>query len=197
MPSTWANTPFTILNLYVALLGSDNSYGTPAVFENPQSFSYTPQHDNDEIKARGANRELLSVLIGYEASLDEASLKADAVNIVTGYTESLSGTTPNQVATEDDSAGGEGKPYVGLVAVYAGTLGSRFVMGFAKGMIMNDPEFEAGQNEFRTGSIDFAFATATPSVAKIRRMRKYETASDVPDFTQAAIWDTYFSGIFS
>lgn len=191
----YGDIAFTVQNVYVAPLNTDNTFGTPGALEYVQSFSYDPLVDEDTIKAQGGNREKLTVIIGAESTLEEASLKATAVDIITGYTSSESGTTPNRVRTVDGEGAGSGKPYVGVVIVIATTNNGRLVYGFPRSMVKGDPQFQAGQNEFRTG--EFGFEHLLTTINKYMRMKRYESASDVPDFSVAANWDTYFTGIFS
>jgi len=195
--ANFGNEVTTLQAVYIGALTTANQYSSVAKFKYAQSFNYEAENDTDEIKAEGVGRELLSVNTFWTATIEEASLQADAINIATGSSETLSGSSGNQQAKEIASGGGDGKPYVGVIAVFATTYGSRFVVGFPKGMLQNEPQFEAGQNEFRTGELEFKFVTATSLVNKMRKRITYEASTDVPDFTSTSVWNAFFSEMFS
>lgn len=181
---------FTAQNAYVAKLNSSNAYVTPKEIQYFQDFDYDPQTDNDTLKAQGANRELLTVTIGGESELEEASLSLAAINLMTGDTEVESGTSGNRRRTTDSQGAGRGFPYIGQLIVAKATIGSA-VFGFAKGMLRNYPGGSMAQNTFRTGTLNFDWVVL-PSTNKWMRMRKYESDSDIPDFSDASAWDTFF-----
>jgi hypothetical protein len=193
----FGNEVTTLQGVYIGALSTANQYPTVARFKYAQNFNYEPENDTDEIKSEGIGSELLSVNTFWTATLEEASLQADAMNIATGNTESISGSSGNRQAKEVAEGGGDGKPYVGVIAVFATTRGGRFVVGFPKGMLQNEPQFEAGQNEFRTGELEFKFVRAAATNRKMRKRITYEAAADVPDFTVAANWNTFFSEMFT
>jgi hypothetical protein len=183
---------FTVQKAFVAEYNdSTNAFTNPAEIEYATEFSFTPLMDEDEIKAQGANREKLAVVIGAESTLGEASMKAAAYNIAMGYTEATSGASGNRIRTTDMSGAGRGKPYVGLIVVVMATIG-QVVYGFPKSKLKSDQEFEAGINEFRTGELEFEHLCLPTSNHYMRR-KKIEADGDVPDFTDAGAWTTFFT----
>lgn len=186
----------TVQAVYIGLLLTDNSYDPVAKVKYAQSSNYESEHDTDVIKATGMDREGLSVKTGMTITIEEAAL-SPAVDIATGHVLVESGTTPNQVNTTVEEGGGGGKPYVGLIVVYATVNNARFVTGWPKAMLQADPQFEAGQNEFRTGELEFKAFSATPDVNKIRKQRIYENVASLPDFTTTAAFDAFFLEMFT
>ena len=186
---------FTLQQLWVATLAANNSYGIPAQIGYAQDFDFSPEHDEDMIKAGGANVEALKVLIGGSIKISEAAMAYAAYAIITGDSASTSGTSGNLITTMDNEAGGDGTPYVGVAAVFAATHGARFVFGAPKCMATK-PSFKAAQNTFRTGELNLSVLTPKAPPAALYRPRKYENVADVPDFSLAADWDSYFAGMF-
>lgn len=189
---------YTIQKIYGAQLDTQtNVYGTPFTIDYVQDGDVNHNHDTDEIKAGGMIRELLSVHVGSEVSFTEAWLPADAVTAITGETESQSGDSGNRVWTRDMSGAGEGNPYVGIILVFAALGAARKVIGLAKCQADKKQQFQAQQNQFRTGELKFMVASATANTNLIVRGRRYEAVGDVPDFTQQANFQSYFDGFFS
>ncbi|MDQ7034350.1 MAG: hypothetical protein Q9P01_05795 [Anaerolineae bacterium] len=182
---------FTVQKAFVASFNSStNAFTNPAEIEYAQEFDYKPLMDESELKALGANREKLAVVIGAESSLSEASMKAAAYNVAMGYTEGESGSSGNRIRTTDRSGGGRGKPYVGLIVVVMATIG-QVVYGFPKSMLKSDQEFSAGINEFRTGELQFEHLVL-PLSNHYMRSKKFESDGDVPDFSQGIRMDNVF-----
>ena len=190
---------FTVQRAYVAAYNdSTNAFTNPQEIEYAQEFSYSPLMDEDEIKALGANREKLAVVIGAESTLSEASMKAAAYNVAMGYSEDQSGSSGNRIRVTDMSGAGRGKPYIGFIVIVMATIG-QVVYGFPKSKLKMDQEFEAGINEFRTGELQLEHLVL-PDSNKYLRRKKFEADGDVPDFTEVAAWTTFFdtpSDIFS
>lgn len=187
---------YTLLALYVAKLNNDNSFGTPAELLKVDEFSYDTQHDTDEIKDKGDISELIAIMTQVEGSVSNASMSWTARAIITGETVSSSSAANGTVQTMDIGAGGEGTPYVGIVAVYAVLQSQRAVIGIPKAKF-EKPSFSAGQNAFVTHEMNFRSARPGSSGSAHVRPKLYEAAADLPDFTAAADWDTFFSGVFS
>ena len=187
---------YTLLALYVATLNNDNSYGTPAELLKVDEFSYDAQHDTDEIKDKGDISERIAILTAVEGSISNASMSWTARAIITGETVSSSSGANGTVQTMDTAGGGEGTPYVGIVAVYAVLNSQRAVIGVPKSKF-EKPSFSAGQNAFVTHEMNWMSARPGSSGSAHVRPKLYEHVDDLPDFTVAANWDTYFSGVFS
>lgn len=184
-------------SVVVAPLNADNSYGTAAVLEYVQKVSFEPTSDSDSIKAYGMEVEGLAILTSLEGTIEEASLDWTASAILTGFSNTSSGVTPNQAVTQDALGGGSGYPYFGLIVTYAATNGAAFVVGFPKCKITEMPGFEVEQNKFRTGEISFKGFVASVSTRKFMRQRKYESASNVPTFSTAGAFDTFLGTLFA
>lgn len=183
---------FTVQKAFIASFNTaTNAFTNPQEIEYVTEFSFTPLMDEDEIKAQGANREKLAVVIGAESTLGEASMKAAAYNVAMGYTEAESGASGNRWRVTDMSGAGRGKPYIGLIVVVIATIG-HVVYGFPKSMLKTDQEFEAGINEFRTGELELEHLVLPVSNHYMRR-KKIEADADVPDFTQVSSWTTFFT----
>jgi len=184
------------LGVYLAPLNTDDTFGTPQLVDYVQSVNLSFETDDDKIKAYGMNLEAGSWLIGAEVELEEAALSMPAKLIATGYTENVTGTTPNQVARSKGVAGGEGKPYIGIVVVFAATGGSAAVLGYPKSMLKEDPEWEAEQNQFRTGEMSFDTVVPHQTKRELYVLERYESASDLPDFSLAASFGALMGDMF-
>lgn len=183
---------FTVQRAFVASYNdATNAYTSPAEIEYATEFSYSPLMDEDEIKALGANREKLAVVIGAESTLGEASMKMAAYLVAMGYTEAESGASGNRWRVTDRTGAGRGKPYVGLIVIVMATIG-QVAIGFPKSKLKADQEFEAGINEFRTGELEFEHL-CLPVSNHYMRSKKIEADGDLPDFSQASAWTTFFS----
>lgn len=189
---------FTATKAYVAPYNPVTKvFGTPALVEYIQDASEEAQHDTNEIKAQGANREGLTVHIGTDIKVSEASLRDDAINIITGETATQSGESGNRVKTRIRKGGGAGLPYLGIILLFAATNGARYVYGAAKCLSGNKPQFSVSQNEFRKGEFSMKAFAIDGEVDNIDKSQKYEDASDVPDFSQQAAFQAYFTEILS
>lgn len=184
------------LGVYIAPLNTDDSFGTPQLVDYVQSVNLSFETDDDKIKAYGMNLEAGSWLIGAEVELEEAALSTPAKLIATGYTEALSGVSPNQLARAKALAGGPGKPYIAIVVVFAAKGGSAAVLGFPKSILKEDPEWEVEQNKFRTGEMSFDTVVPDQIKRELYVLERYESASDLPDFTLAASFDALMGDMF-
>ena len=186
----YGDIQFTIQRAFVATYDEDaDTFINPAEIEYATEFGFTPLGDEEEIKEDGANREKLTVIIGAESSIGEASMKAEAYNVAMGYVESSSGVSGNRTRTLDTSGAGGGKPYIGLIVIVMATKGQS-VYGFPKSKLKIDQQFEAGINEFRIGELKFEHLVLLPTDKYMRR-KNYESDT-LPDFSQASAWRRFF-----
>jgi hypothetical protein len=186
-----------IIGVYVAVLNSDNSFASPTLVDYVQSVSQSLETDEDTLKAYGVNLEALNVIIGGESTIEEAALNTLAKAIVMGETSAELGVDPNLYATVDTLGGGAGTPYFGLVVVFAATEGGAVARGFPKCKLKNTPDWEVEQNSFRTGELEMMHLAANQTSKKIVKQRRYQNATDVPDFGSATIWDTFLGDLFT
>ena len=189
MPS-YGDIIYNITAMYVAALGADNSYGTPALVEYGQDFTYEYTADQDEIKSYGLIVEALAIIIKATGTLKEASLNIASKEIMTGSSESESGSTPNRVSILDIQVGGAGLPYFGLIVAGASVVGNVLV-GFPKAKLETWPSFTIEQNKFRMGEAKVNMFAPSTVIRKLVRTKKYETVTNPP--TDAEGFDTFFS----
>lgn len=194
MSLDFANELYNPSAVYVATLNNDNSYGTPQLVQKLETLSWNYESANDEINAYGMFTDSLALVKKATGSLNEAHLNWDALVILTGEQQTSSGSTPNQVATLDTLAGGEGLPYFGIITVFRGKNSSGAWFGFPKAQLTTKPGFEMDQDAFRRGSADFNAYAPSTLIRKIDRGKKYETLPANP--TGASDFDTYFTGMF-
>lgn len=188
---------FSVQEIWVAALeDEDGAYGTPAFIEYPQDGGYEPEMDNDKIKAGGANVEALSVQIGSVITLKEASMKDDAVNIIEGEVATTSGSGDAEVKTREHNGGGEGNPYFGIIQVFNATNGAAYVHVAGKCKAQGKQKFMAEQNKFRVGEMKID-ALAIGSAKKIEKTLKYASASNLPDFSDPAIFESMMASFWS
>jgi hypothetical protein len=120
-------------------------------------------------------------------------MRDDAVNIITGETATESGASGNRRKRRVLRGGGPGLPYFGMVQVFNGTNGSFLVAGFAKCMAETKPAFKAEQNKFRVGEMKIKALGIAASDNFIVVVDKYENIEDLPDFSDAAEFESYMS----
>jgi hypothetical protein len=186
----YGDIQFTVQRAFVATYDEDaDSFINPVEIEYATEFGFTPLADEEEIKEAGANREKLTVIIGAESTIGEASMKADAYNVAMGYAESSSGSSGNRIRTLDTRGAGGGKPYIGLIVIVMATRGQS-VYGFPKSKLKIDQQFEAGINEFRIGELKFEHLVLFPTNKYMRR-KNYESDT-LPDFSQVSAWRRFF-----
>lgn len=192
MPS-FGDIIYNITDMYVAAL-TGSTYGTPARVEYVQSFSFEFESDEDTIKAYGLNVETLSIPIGGTGTIAEASLSWGAMAVMTGNSESSSGSTPNGVKQIDMLAGGAGLPYFGVIASYAAVEGNALI-GFPKCKLVSLPAFTVEQNQFRASDMGIKMVAPSAVIRKLMRLKKNETAATVP--TSSGDFGTFFTGMFA
>ncbi|GEM_PF-2501118 len=184
-----------ITSMYVATLGSDNTYGTPSYIDYGQQLSWEYESDTDEIKAYGLIVESISIPIKATGTFMQASMDLTSYAILTSNTASESATTPDRVKTVDQAVGGAGLPYFGIIAAFASTNGSNVIAGFPKAKLSTIPGFSVEQNTFRTSEVGIEMFAPSVTVRKVSRYKKYETAANIP--ATPSDFDTFFSGMFS
>jgi len=189
---------FSGIKAYVAVYNPVlKIFDVPALLEYMQDVTVEAIHDTDMIKAQGANREALSVMIGAKITVKEASMRDDAVNVISGETATQSGASGDRTKTRIRSGGGEGTPYFGIIIIFAATNSGRYVYGGAKCMCQNKPKLEVTQNTFRTGEFVMDVLAIDGDIDNIDKSKKYEDSSSVPDFSVQANFQTYFDEILN
>jgi hypothetical protein len=196
MPET-GDIVFSVREIWVAAL-EDNlgGYGTPAYIEYPQDGGYEPEMDTDKIKAGGANVEALAIQIGSVITLKEASMRDDAITIIEGEGVTVSGSGDTQVKTREHGGGGEGLPYFGLIQVFNATNGGVYVYAAAKCKSQTKQKFMAEQNKFRVGEMKID-ALATAPAYKVEKTMKYASATNLPDFSDPAVFEATMASLWS
>lgn len=194
MPS-YGDVIYNITGMYVAALQSDNAYGTPSYIDYGQELSWEYEADNDEIKSYGLIVESLSIPTKATGNFMQASMDFASFAILTSFSGSESGSTPNQVNTLDLLVGGAGLPYFGIIAAFAAISGANMLAGFPKCKLQTIPGFTIEQNTFRTSEVGIDMFAPSTTVRKVSRYKKYETAAAIP--SSANDFDTYFNGMFS
>lgn len=184
------------IDLIVAKLNNDNTYGTPQRIDYFEKVSFDFEADTDEIKSGGLIVEALSIATKVTGTMDNGALNFASMSIIQGDTPpAVYGSTPNQYQYVDWTVGGAGNPYFGLMVLFATTLGGAFIAGFPKAMLDKKPGFDIDQNKFRVGSADFsAFAPSTLS-RRVARGMKMETAPANLPLTSAYM-QGFFAGMF-
>jgi len=183
-----------ITAMYVAALGSDNSYGTPALIDYGQQLSWEFESDTDEIKSYGLIVESLAIPIKATGTLVQASMDLASFAIMTSNSSSESDSAPDRVKTVDVQVGGSGLPYFGIIAAFASPSGANVIAGFPKCMLETVPGFNVEQNTFRVAEVSINMFSPSTTIRKVSRYKKYETAAAIP--SDASGFDTFFDGMF-
>ncbi len=190
----YGEVAFTLMDIKVAALASDNTYGTPVSLGYGQSLEFSAQADSDMIKAYGMGVELLRVITHATGTLSQGQLDfaGYAILIGNGFDKNDFGTTPAQYSQVDIQVGGSGLPYFGLVGKLAGVVGADLHVGFSKSMLDTMPSFTVEQNKFVLPSA--AMTMITPDVTN-RLLLSYETHETAEAITSD--FDTFFDRHFS
>lgn len=184
---------YNVESIIVAALQSDNTYGTPAIIEYGQELIWEFEADNDELSGYGMTVELLAIIRKAMTTLKKGSLSSDARTILTGMSQSTSGTTPNQIATHDVVMGGSGLPYFGVVFQGASVFGN-VIGGAPKCKLETYPKLGIAENKFSIHEAKLNAIAPSTTIRKAFRLKRYETAGSIP--TDASGFDTFFSGMF-
>lgn len=185
---------FTLSDIKVAALASDNTYGTPGSLEYGQKLEFSPQADTDMIKAYGMAVELLAVVTHCTGAFDAGLIDDSAYQIIAGnaVASAAFGTTPNQYNRLDVQVGQDGLPYFGLIGKLFGVGGADLHVGFAKCKLDSMPGFTIEQNKFVLPSTAVSMITPDVSIRKLVRIERHETAEDI-----SSDFDTWFASFFS
>ena len=184
---------YNISGMYVAALQSDNTFGEPAFVEYGQDYSWDYEADTDEIMSYGQIVETLAIIKKATGTMKEASLNMASKSIMTGTSESESGTSPNKIATIDFQTGGAGLPYFGIIVAGSSVAGN-VLAGFPKCKLQTIPSFKIEQNKFRLGEAKVDMLPPSSLIRKVSRIRRNETAASIP--TTGAGFDAFFAGMF-
>lgn len=170
---------YSIDSMDVAALDiTANSYGTPASMLWVQGFEPDSQIADDDLMNRGALERSLSVLTHYEGTIMGAGLQAAILAILQGSSNSLSGTTPNQVRLIDIN-GGTNAPYWGCIAHLPIDQSGVLLWGFAMCQLSNRLSGSMEQNQFVVPELEFRALryrnTDGTTTLPIAKLKVYET----------------------
>lgn len=185
---------FTLTAIKIAALASDNTYGTPGSLEYGQKLEFSPEADQDELKAYGMSVELLSVVTRATGTLDAGLIDDSAYQIMAGNGVAVvtGGTTPNRYSQMDVLVGEDGLPYFGLIGRLMGVAGADLHLGFSKCKLDSFPGFTIEQNKFILPSVGMKMITPDITLRRLVRFKRHETGTAITDD-----FDTFFSGHFS
>ena len=179
-----------ITGINVASLDSVNVYGDPEFIVYGEKLTYEYESDEDDLKTYGQVAEKLTIPTKGVAVLEEGSLNWPALVAMTGFAIN-SGSGYEEM---DALVGGEGMPYFGVIVSYASINGANMLAGFPKCKLTNMQSFNAEQNQFRVGELNFEFFAPSTVIRKLSRTRRYEVAESIP--STAAAFLAYFDGMF-
>lgn len=183
MPRSYGEVPYTLVDLKVASYNIlTGTYGSPFSLDEIQTLEFTPVADNDQIKAFGRLRHLLSVSTHVEYKFSQAGIDFEALATIAGMTNASSGTTPNQSGTLDAEFDGESLPYFGLVGKILAEAGADVHIGLPVCMLDAIPGLKFEQNKFVMGEAS-GKAIARESDNKAIKILRHETAGAI-DFNQ-------------
>jgi hypothetical protein len=181
MPTQFGDVVFNITDIRVTPMLANGTYLTTSFsLDLGSEMSFSPEHDQDTIKAYGMFTNRLSILTNVKGMLKQAAMDAAALWAMTGVGTSTSGVTPNQVATATLLGGGSGLPYFGVVGSFAAENGANVLVGLYKCQLDTLPQWTVEQNKFRITEVGFFGMAASISSRKVGVIKKYETAVTVP-----------------
>lgn len=150
MPSFESGVPqsiYTISDLRVARWDGSN-YGTVVAMAEGQMLQFDPQADTDEKKSFGRIRRLLTVLTHINFNIGVGLVQADAIWVMTGIAQSVSGSGASLTQRLRFDSGGSGLPYFGVVGNFASDDLGDVVMGIPLCKLDAPPSLSSDQNKF-------------------------------------------------
>lgn len=181
MPLEFADVSFTLTNIVIARLKSDQTYDTVSrSLALGSEMSFEVMADTDKLRSYGMVARMLTILTHLEGTLRAGAIEADALWILTGHNTTSSGAAPNRTATLDALAGGAGLPYFGAVGDFMSDDGGNVHVGLRRVMLDAFPGWTVEENKFRLAEVKFTAAPIDTTSRKLHRLRRNETASAIP-----------------
>lgn len=200
MPGTFefAEKVITLSDLQVAPYNiTANTYGAPVALAGGQTLDVEFQADTDELRVYGVIGALLRVTTGAALTLSEGGIDFSARAILTGWANSTSGTTPNQVRSSRIKAGGANQlPYFGVIGTGSTDDGGLMVVGLRCCKLDAIPKMtlDGQENKFNVSeSSGMAIPVAISNVLDMGTVKGYETASGYTAPTDGATFLSFFA----
>ena len=150
MPSFESGVPqsiYTITDLRVARWDGSN-YGTVVSLAEGQMLQFEPQADTDEKKSYGLIRRLLTVVTHVNINIGVGLVQANAIWVMCGIVQSVSGSGDTLTQRLRLDAGGAGLPYFGVVGNFASDDLGDVVIGIPLCKLDTAPSLSSEQNQF-------------------------------------------------
>jgi hypothetical protein len=150
MPTFETGVPqsiYTITDLRVARWDG-TEYGTVVALAEGQTLQFEPQADTDEKKSYGLIRRLLTVLTHVNFNIGVGLVQANAIWVMAGVTQSVSGSGDSLTQRLRFDAGGSGLPYFGVVGNFASDDLGDVIMGIPLCKLDAPPSLSSEQNQF-------------------------------------------------
>lgn len=150
MPTFETGVPqsiYTITGIRVARWDGSN-YGAPVSLAEGQTLQFEPQADTDEKKSYGLITRLLTVFTHVNLNLGVGLIQANALWVMTGLAQSVSGSGATATQRLGFDAGGAGLPYFGVVGNFASDDQGDVVMGIPLCKLDAIPSLSSDQNQF-------------------------------------------------
>ena len=198
MPGTFqfAEVSYTLTDCIVAAYNKTaNTYSTVDSLASGHMVDIEFESDNDTLAGYGVNTALLSVVKGANLTFGAGGMDMSVMAIVSGWSNTTSGTTPNQVRKTRLVAGGAGLPYFGLIGVAATDDGGRAVVGLRCCKLDTWPKFtmDGKENKFNVSETSGkAIPVAISTILDVGSVKFYETTSDWTAPTDAAGFLAFF-----
>lgn len=172
---------YTLTDIVVAAYDKvADTYGTPAAVAGGQMVMSEPEADNDQLRSYGYVDELLSVVIGSKVTLGFGGVDRSVLAILSGVSNSTSGSGNTEHATSRYSAGGSGLPYFGMIGVGATTDGGVCVVGLPCAKLNQHPTFtlDGKENKFLLNEVEgYAVPISVSNVPQIMVVKAIRTAA--------------------
>ncbi|MBL8162456.1 MAG: hypothetical protein JNJ61_10760 [Anaerolineae bacterium] len=183
------------IEVYVATLNVDNTFGTPVAIDYLGKVSFNPEADSDDLMSAGMIVETLRIAKIVTGEISQGSLDFASLAVLCGITPGNYSTTPNRYSVADFKMGGAGLPYFGMIIHYASTLGANAFIGFPKAKLDTIPGFESDQNKFVIRNTGFSAVPVNTTGRNAFRIRRNETATTLASFygSSSANFLSYFT----
>lgn len=189
---------FNVDTAYVmAYSKSANTYsGSIDQIASPQEITFEPDVSTDTLMGAGINQEALAVIKGAKMTIKAGGFDRSIYIAMSGNTDTVSGTTPNQTSVIKELAGGAGMGYFGLIAVGRTTNGGALVCGVQCCILNAPPKISLMGEDVKFSQWEAEGAALPVTISsnpRLRVMRTFETASGFTAPTDAASFLSYFT----
>lgn len=152
--------PYSIRAASVASFNrTTESYGTPVSAQNLQSAAFESENDTDSVKELGRTTRMLSIPIGGSIALTTAGFDWSSLAVMTGMSNTSSGSGTGEERTNEVDGGGSGLPYFGMILAMPADEGQEMHLYLPWCKLEQVPPVDPQQNQFAVPEINAMIGT--------------------------------------